>query len=245
MSIRNAANMVNAGRFLELSVPTTQIRESLEFYLRLGFTEIPTNDIRVREYAAVSDGKIVIGLHGNRMDEPSLTFVQPDVARSVQQLADMGTDTAFQRLGGETFNEAGVTGPDGHLLAMIEARTFSQSDLRDIPDTLIGRYASVVLRSDDVERATVFWEAAGFTLENESDEVRKLVGSGLTLLLDEFERAPEPMLRYEPGNFEQILSDITAADIDTRQTSAGRLIRAPEGTRISLKPTEEKWKDGE
>jgi len=234
MSIRNAANMVTAGRFLELGVPTTRIRESLEFYLGLGFTEIPTNDIRVSEYAAVSDGSIVIGLHGDRIDVPVLTFVQPDVAGSVQRLADMGIETSFQRLGPDAFNEAGIAGPDGHLLAMIEARTFSQSDLRGFPDTLIGRCTSIVLRSNDVERATVFWEAAGLTREYQSEAGCRLAAPGILLELDEYERSPEPVLKYVPKDFDQVVGSLDTANIDSRPASAGRLIRTPEGTRIVL-----------
>lgn len=234
MSIRNVTSMVTVGRFLELSVPTTDIRESLEFYLRLGFTEIPTNDIRSHYYAAVSDGRIVIGLHGGHVAEPTLTFVQPNVAQRVQALIDAGTEPLFQRLGGDSFNEAGLAGPDGHMIMMIEARTFSQSDLGSLPASIIGRCSSIVLRSLDLDRSTVFWEAAGFTLDNESVTTRSLIAAGIAVRLDENQRAADPVLHYAQNDFELSRAALDSANIETQHTTEGLLLRTPEGTRIEV-----------
>ena len=79
--------MSSLGQFLELSVPATDLAASLDFYLRLGFSELRVNDIRPGSYAAVTDGQIVIGLHGVGLEEPALTFVRPDLARHARALA--------------------------------------------------------------------------------------------------------------------------------------------------------------
>ena len=226
--------MVAAGRFLELSVPAPDIRASLEFYLRLGFTEIPTNDIRKYHYAAVSDGRMVIGLHGDVLDECALTFVQPDVAGRVQQLADGGVETHFQRIGTDVFHEAGLKGPDGHLIIMIEARTFSRTQFGELPAPIIGRSGTVVLRCNDLERGTVFFEGAGFTQDAESADTRTMIAPGIGIILDENLRSAEPVLRFRASNPDAALNGINAAGIDARIDAGGHLLRAPEGTRILL-----------
>lgn len=234
MNIQNVVAMVTAGRFLELSVPTTEIQESLEFYLRLGFTELPTNDIRTYYYAVVSDGRIVIGLHGDNLDQPALTFVQPDVARRVRELAEAGIEPVLQSLGPDAFNEAGFLAPDGHLLLMIEARTFSQTYLGELPTPLIGQSVAIILRSKDLVRASVFWEAAGFTLDEESDGTCNLIAPGITIRLDENQRFADPLLRFQSADIEKSLEAIDAININSHTTDAGHLINAPEGTRIIL-----------
>ena len=57
------------GRFLELSVATDDIRTSVEFYERLGFTQCVTSDVWPHPYGALTDGRLVIGLHQHRKDE--------------------------------------------------------------------------------------------------------------------------------------------------------------------------------
>ena len=55
--------MSTIGRFLELSVQTPSILESLHFYKSLGFTELESNDIYSHKYTVISDGELNIGLH--------------------------------------------------------------------------------------------------------------------------------------------------------------------------------------
>ena len=77
--------MSGIGTFLELSVPTDDIQASLEFYQRLGFTELTVNDIRTHYYAVVTDGRIAIGLHAGGFDEPALSFVVEGAAAARTQ----------------------------------------------------------------------------------------------------------------------------------------------------------------
>jgi hypothetical protein len=50
------------GRFLEFSIPTSNIIESLGFYKLLGFQELTIGDVWTHKYAVVSDGVLNIGL---------------------------------------------------------------------------------------------------------------------------------------------------------------------------------------
>jgi len=70
--------MSSLGHFLEFSVTAPDLGASLDFYLRLEFSEVRVNDSRPRGYAVVTDAQIVIGL-----DEPALTFVRPVISPSL------------------------------------------------------------------------------------------------------------------------------------------------------------------
>ena len=69
------------GEFLEISVQTPDILESLGFYKALGFSELEVGDIWPHKYAVVSDGHLCVGLHNRNVDGPTLTFVHRDLAR--------------------------------------------------------------------------------------------------------------------------------------------------------------------
>ena len=62
--------MSTLGRFLEFSVRTPDILQSLNFYKLLGFTELDIGDVWTHKYAVVSDGGIHIGLHDRDFDSP-------------------------------------------------------------------------------------------------------------------------------------------------------------------------------
>ena len=62
--------------WLEFSVRSDDILESLSFYKSLGFVELETGETWTHRYAVVSDGDINIGLHDREFDSPALTFVQ-------------------------------------------------------------------------------------------------------------------------------------------------------------------------
>ena len=191
--------MSNLGHFLELSVPAPDLGASLDFWLRLGFSEVRVNDIRPRGYAAVTDGQIVIGLHAVGLDEPALTFVRPDLARHARALMDAGTELEFVRLDDDQFNEVGLRTPDGHLLMLLEAPTFSVAD-DDHSPPLIGRCTEVTLGCTDPAVTREFFERAGFLPVDEGeDDVVLLQTPGITLGLRPEARHAGVTLRSEPA----------------------------------------------
>ena len=76
--------MSSFGRFLEFSVRTPDIIESLSYYKLIGFTELEIGDVWSHKYAVVSDGELNIGLHDRDFDAPAVTFVQQDLAKHAQ-----------------------------------------------------------------------------------------------------------------------------------------------------------------
>ena len=144
------------GRFLEFSVRTPDIGESLEFYKQLGFHELLCGDIWTHKYAVVTDGRLCIGLHDREFDSPTLTFVQQEVAREARGMSDLGYDFRYLQIDEDAFNELTFADQDKHLISLIEARTFSQPD-ETIADSLCGASIEVVLPVRDALRAGRFW----------------------------------------------------------------------------------------
>ena len=77
------------GKFLEFSLHTPDIIESLGFYKLLGFRELEVRDTWPHKYAVVSDGDLCIGLHDlPPEDGPAVTFVHKQLPAILQLLAD-------------------------------------------------------------------------------------------------------------------------------------------------------------
>jgi hypothetical protein len=226
--------MSSLGQFLEFSVPAPDLGASLDFYLRLGFTEVRVNDIRPRGYAAVTDGQIVIGLHAAALDEPALTFVRPDLARHARAMLDAGTELDVVRLDDDQFNEFGLRTPDGHLLMLLEAPTFSVSD-DELPMPLIGRCTELALGSTALADTREFFELAGFLgTEGEDEDSVLLTTPGLSLALRSAARQAGVTLRFEPSGAWREMLDTHG--IAGRPSGRDYVLVAPEGTRLLLVP---------
>lgn len=144
------------GQFLEFSVRTPDVLESLGFYKALGFRELETGDIWPHKYAVVSDGVLNIGLHERDFESPAITFVRHELAKQARTMTDHGFDFHFMQLGEDTFNELGLRDRDGHNVLMIEARTFHAAD-DDFNDSALGTWFELSLPARDALRAARFW----------------------------------------------------------------------------------------
>jgi catechol 2,3-dioxygenase-like lactoylglutathione lyase family enzyme len=231
--------MTTADHFLELSIPTRDVQESLAFYRLLGFGELETGEIRTYYYAVVTDGKIALGLHGSGPEEPAIAFVRPNLADHLQDPDGSGLQFLFQELGVDRFHEVGFYSPDGQLVRMMEARTFSPAgqDSRVMP--VIGQTSEISFRTRDFPTAIAFWEERGFVVDADDDDYAgrghvRLLAPGITIGLRDNLRWTEPTLRFEPDNTAAVIECLKQKGIEPRPTGDGFVITAPEGTRLVL-----------
>lgn len=155
--VRSRISIVSAlGRFLEVSVRTTDILASLNFYKSLGFGELQIADVWPYKYAVVGDGDLNIGLHGLDTGAPAITFVQQDLARHARSMADHGFDFSLMRLDDDVFNQLEFCDRDENLITMLEARTFHLSKESD-NDSRCGRWFELTLPVRDAVNAAQFW----------------------------------------------------------------------------------------
>ena len=155
------------GTFHELSIAVPDVRASVDFYERLGFTQATTTDTFTHPYGVLTDGRLVIGLHQRPGPTPVLTFVRAGVAGTLPALADAGIELSVCRTGDEVFNEVGFADPFGHAVAVLEARTYSPPDRPMTRASLCGDFAEVSLPAGDFAAAQAFWEPLGFVAAEE------------------------------------------------------------------------------
>jgi catechol 2,3-dioxygenase-like lactoylglutathione lyase family enzyme len=232
------------GRFLEYSIPTADIRGSLDFYLKLGFSEAEVGDTWTHPYAVVTDGRIHLGLHRVPETEPTLTFVKADLLQHLAALERLGVELEFRRLGNDIFNELGWVDPSGHRVRLVEARTFSPSKRVATETSLCGYFEEIALPSADLQRAKEYWEKLGFVGMDELEAPLPHVSctsDSIDVGLYEPSRLVRPALVFDAGDVPTTLKRLADVGVSSstqlppplRGLSAG-LLTAPEGTPILL-----------
>jgi len=228
--------MTTIGQFLEFSVRTTDILESLHFYKTLGFVELEIGDMWSHKYAVVSDGELNIGLHDRDFDAPALTFVQHDLAKHARSMTDRGLEFSYMQLGEDAFNELRFSDRDGHIITMLEARTFHASEEPD-RDSACGSWLELTLPVRDALRAGKFWAPIAPTLLDMREEPTmhmRFDADGAPLGLSESIALTGPSLSFKCSDRDGLMTllDHNGMQIQKFPGFEGAFagIRAPEGT---------------
>jgi len=226
------------GRFLEISVYTPDILESLSFYKRLGFTEQQIGEIWSHKYAVVSDGEVCIGLHDRVLDGPALSFVHHDIARCARSMSDHGFDFSLLQLDEDAFNELGFADSDGHSVSMLEARTFMPPD-EDTPASHCGRCFEVTLPVRDALHAGHFWAPLApklLRLREEPTTHMRFAAGGMPLGLSESIALKNPSLCFKCPDKARLLDIVDMSGLKHQSfpgfEGAFIEIQAPEGTSL-------------
>ena len=157
------------GHFHEISLETTDIRASVEFYERLGFTQATTTDTWSHPYGVLTDGRIFLGLHQRRFPSPTVTFVHPGVSALVPGLEARSIALTRCEIAPEVFNQIGFRDPFGQAISVLEARTFSPVTRRPSEMSLCGYFEELSMPVANFDTAKEFWEPLGFVATDEAD----------------------------------------------------------------------------
>ena len=232
------------GRFHEVGVATADIRASVEFYERLGFTQAPTTDTWSHPYGVVTDGRLFVGLHQRRAPSPMLTFVLPGLDGHLAEFAARGIELDVRRTGEEIFNEIGFTDPFGQAVSVIEARTYSPVARATTDVSLCGYFSEVSMPVADFAAARDFWEPLGFVATEEGAtpyEYLPLTSDYLDLAFHRTRTFDTPMLVFRDPNMTERIAHLRDTGVSVsnelpRGVNARRnaLLTAPEGTVIAL-----------
>lgn len=228
------------GQFLEFSVQTSDILESLAFYKTLGFSEPKVGDVWSHKYAVVSDGHLCIGLHERNLDGPMLTFVHRDLARHARAMTDHGFEFNVLKIDDDVFNELGFCDKDGNTISMVEARTFSPP-ADDVRKSICGSWFELSLPARDATSAGRFWAPLApviIELREEPSPHLRFDAAGMPLGLSEDKALKKPSPCFLCDDLTSVLTEVErhGLNIDTNPDfeSAFVSIKAPEGTTLYL-----------
>jgi catechol 2,3-dioxygenase-like lactoylglutathione lyase family enzyme len=237
------------GRFHEVSITTSDILASVEFYESLGFSQAPTNDAWSHPYGVLTDGRLFIGLHQRRGPSPALTFVLPELESRVSVLEKHGIELSSRRISDEVFHEIGFVDPFGQAVKIVEARTYSPG-ARDPTDlSLCGYFAQISLPAGDFAAARAYWEPLGFVATDESDSPYlhlTLTSDHLDIAFHRPRLSDVPMLVFRDPEMRARLAKLRQLGIKMStellprglDIGANALLESPEGSLLLLLESE-------
>lgn len=232
------------GRFHEVSVHTPDLLASLEFYERLGFTQVTAGEAFPYPYAAVADGRLAIGLHGRELPQsPLLAFVLPGLLGRLEWFERRSIEVLDRRLGSDVFNEASLEA-GGQLLRLLEARTHSPASLGPGETSRLGWFEEYALPVADPKRAEAEFERLGFVPAGEGDEPYPhiaMTSDSLSVALLAAGALKRPALVFTDPAMPARAAQLAESGIElARRLPAGldpgrhALLVAPEGTQLLL-----------
>lgn len=228
------------GKWLEFSVHSEDLIGSLNFYRALGFKELSTSDVWPHGYAVVSDGDLCIGLHDRDFDSPALMFVQPDLGKRARKMQRHGYDFSVMKLDEDVFNELQFSSLNGHVVSMIEARTFSLPP-EGTENSLCGTFFELTLPAEDVLQAARFWAPLAphvTDLREEPTTHMRFDAEGVPLGLSESIALDRPALCFKCHDREALEAAVEQNGLRKQKfpgfEGAFAALAAPEGTRLYL-----------
>jgi len=232
------------GRFHEISVHAPSLLDSLEFYERLGFTQVTAGEAWPYPYAVVADGRLAIGLHGRDLvQSPLLGFVLPDLLAHLDVIEQQGVEIDDRHLGDDVFNQASLD-VSGQIVRLLEARTHSPSQQGPGETSRLGWFEEFVLPVADIKRAEQAWERLGFVPAEEGDEPYPHIGltsDSLNVALLRAGILKRPALMFQDSDMPARIASLAEIGFELERRLPGNLdpsrhalLIAPEGTQLLL-----------
>ena len=230
------------GRFLEISIQTDNILNSIAFYRDLGFREVAVGEVWDHPYAVMSDGRLFIGLHEYNLTSPAITYVLPELAGQLNALRELGLALEYFRTQPDEFNEAGFLDPDELMVSVLEARTFSPPNFDEQESfSHCGHFEELSIPVRNIDQSISFWEPLGFVALTNNDQAF-LTGDDLNLGLYSNKSVGHPMLSFRLPLLEKFIPLAASKGISFTSVSEENegdlteiVFRSPDDTLIRIR----------
>lgn len=221
------------GQFLEVSIGVDEPAAALAFLRALGFQELDVIEVLGEPYAAIWDGRVAIGLHARAraIDGPALTFVRPELVSYRHAFRHAAIELDFSHLDEDEFHQAGITDPNGQMIVLNEARTYSPAVWQPEAVPACGELIEYSLATASFDESLEYWQRLGLGVVAEGTEPhawKRLSGNGLVIGLHDSPRFA-PGLTFRANSFEarseylralgQRLSPNAPVAVDTRRSA--------------------------
>jgi catechol 2,3-dioxygenase-like lactoylglutathione lyase family enzyme len=222
------------GDFLEISLSCPDILASLDFYRKLGFVEAPAREAWKHPYTVVTDGRLYIGLHARESMPPALSFALPELRSHLPALEALGLEFTYCNIELHRFNEAGFPDPDGGMVALLEARTYSP--MHTEVQTLCGYFLEYRLPVRDEEATLRFWDSLGLMADRDERGRARISWGGINIALEPLRGRARPALVFANSDLDVAATLCEMRGLPMQNDARGLHLTTPEGLTLSLQP---------
>lgn len=220
------------GDFLEFSLATGDMLESLEFYKKLGFVEASARDAWRHPYTVMTDGRVYLGLHKREALSPALSFVLPELRSHLPELEALELEFEFCNIELHRFNEVGFLDPDGGLVALLEARTYSP--LHAELQTLCGYFLEYRLPVRDEDATLKFWDSLGLMADRDETGQARISWGGINIALEPRAGRAHPALVFANANLDETKALLEMRGLTAQNDTQGLRLTTSEGVNLLL-----------
>jgi catechol 2,3-dioxygenase-like lactoylglutathione lyase family enzyme len=223
------------GDFLEISLSTHDILASLDFYRKLGFVEAPAREAWKHPYTVITDGRLYIGLHAREALPPALSFSLPELRRHLPRLEELGLEFIYCNIELHRFNEVGFLDPEGGLVALLEARTYSPVHSSQAQATLCGYFLEYRVPARDPAATLAFWENLGLIATPAEDgQPAQVSWGGINITLEAAGPRAKPALVFACPDLKEAEALLEMRGLPIQNDAQGLRVTTPEDINLLL-----------
>jgi len=156
-------NFNRLGDYVQISLSTKDLDQSLSFYKKLGFKEIDERRNGTVPWALLSDGMFMFMISQHDFPSPTLIYYGENSDKRIQILQSRGVsfDTIFYDPKGNT--TAITTDPNLLNITIINFNTNKLPAPSGNSYCILGQFKEVIIPTDNLENSINFWQKAGFS----------------------------------------------------------------------------------
>jgi catechol 2,3-dioxygenase-like lactoylglutathione lyase family enzyme len=150
------------GYAFEIVVTVPDLRQSLQFYEKLGYKQLTDTTSPTQHDALLTDGMILLSLRVGSAWKAILTYFTENIAEKVEGFERLGVTFDEKHQTSGKITGATLTDPNGLQVDLIQS---APSQIPKLPGKAIskaGNFAELSIETEDVRKSLDFWTKLGF-----------------------------------------------------------------------------------
>jgi len=150
------------GYAFEIVVTAPDLRQSLQFYEKLGYKQLTDTTSPTPHDALLTDGMILLSLRTGSAWKAVLTYFTENVAEKVDSFERLGVSFDEKHKKGGEITGATLTDPNGLRVDLIQAAPSQVPKTLGKPISKAGQFGELSIETEDVRKSLDFWTRLGF-----------------------------------------------------------------------------------
>lgn len=150
------------GYAFEIVVTVPDLRQSLQFYEKLGYRQLTDTTSPTQHDVLLTDGIILLSLREGSAWKTNLTYFAENVAEKVERLERLGVSFDEKDQTNGKITSATFTDPNGLQVDLIQAAPSQVPKPLGKPISKAGQFGELSIETEDVRKSLDFWTKLGF-----------------------------------------------------------------------------------
>ncbi len=172
----SAEQVIKTRDFVQISLSSSNLYNSLNFYKTLGFKEVEVHSGTAVPWAMISDGFHIFMVSQNNFPSPALTYYEKKFKDHLEILQSNGLTIQYIPSEAGRPWTAVLSAPSGIGITLIDlgGEKLPGTDIRD--SLIIGKFTELSIPVPDITTSLSFWRKVGFEVTGQTDVPTNIIG---------------------------------------------------------------------